>query len=746
METTHAHLLAKLQETIDSHVPDVDAEEPANTHYDSILTNFESRLAVVQDFEPEYPFSFPRSQIDAGVMSQALEEFQASQGFLEMMEILGELEEERDQVGDIKRDDGEEEAPIVIDDPATDDDYSTQASFSSPAADFEIMDLDRRRRSASSPSSSALLRRKGKERATSSSSPTSSALARRKGKERARDISSPVPNDSSDDALDYNREAAGPSRRKSVIVVKEPVEELHKEVSVSSPAASITSFILDEDDELVESSPVREAVTSRKRERSVDYSDFERGVVKRQKVKHYFTESIQELWSCSPPVQKVFEHPVADSPTAMVVAEAAVASGNFISSQDSMDILSPEIFLSKSDDEMFISKSEEEEFFSQGGSQGILQREPSTQLFSLLEDSEVVLVDDVPPVVEKIDMTVIDEESVKVRELPIDEESIIDGGEKYLAAPTFTSRVHFFDLPPSRSDIEAWMLRGKINPVSYSDPFYSDAKDKTRPIIYAGREMRIPVLGEEKLKVVRLGDGDVSFGGASTVIKRGYLLRIAYCRIWNIPEMPPSRRKVVDELKRQTDREKLEIAERLKKQTLENISQIRGPTQAKNPKYMKLNSVASTTDNLVLLAIEIHINTREGLSPDPNLDRIEAVVYCLRHFNPLYKRNGRVFKEGHCGIIMIDDSRVFAQIGIGGYVVTQVGNEGELVRALVDLVHTSDPDVLTGYEVNSASWGYIVQRVSVVDPRFDFLARVSRVKKSDAVTKFGKQNEYGHGI
>jgi DNA polymerase zeta len=218
-------------------------------------------------------------------------------------------------------------------------------------------------------------------------------------------------------------------------------------------------------------------------------------------------------------------------------------------------------------------------------------------------------------------------------------------------------------------------------------------------------------------------------------------------RIWTIPEIPPSRRKVVDELKRRNDLEK-ESIEMMKKPSLVDISQIRDPTQV-NPfgqKYMRLKSdAAATTDNLVLLAIELHVNTRQLLTPDPKTDRVEAVVYTLRHFNhDLYKRNGRVFPEGHCGIILIDDSRVYSQIGIGGYAVKQVGNEGELFRALVDLVHTSDPDFLTGYEVNSASWGYIVQRVMNVDPRFDFLAQISRVKKSDAVTRFGKENRYGH--
>lgn len=37
-------------------------------------------------------------------------------------------------------------------------------------------------------------------------------------------------------------------------------------------------------------------------------------------------------------------------------------------------------------------------------------------------------------------------------------------------------------------------------------------------------------------------------------------------------------------------------------------------------------------------------------------------------------------------------------------------SEFDLINSLVDIVRTLDPDILTGWEVQSSSWGYIIER------------------------------------
>jgi DNA polymerase zeta len=48
-----------------------------------------------------------------------------------------------------------------------------------------------------------------------------------------------------------------------------------------------------------------------------------------------------------------------------------------------------------------------------------------------------------------------------------------------------------------------------------------------------------------------------------------------------------------------------------------------------------------------------------------------------------------------------------------GYDVTLVKEEKELFQKLVQLVRASDPDVLLGFTVHNASWGYLVERATL---------------------------------
>ena len=37
-------------------------------------------------------------------------------------------------------------------------------------------------------------------------------------------------------------------------------------------------------------------------------------------------------------------------------------------------------------------------------------------------------------------------------------------------------------------------------------------------------------------------------------------------------------------------------------------------------------------------------------------------------------------------------------------------SELDIINRLVDVVRELDPDILTGYEVQSSSWGYVIER------------------------------------
>jgi DNA polymerase zeta len=48
-----------------------------------------------------------------------------------------------------------------------------------------------------------------------------------------------------------------------------------------------------------------------------------------------------------------------------------------------------------------------------------------------------------------------------------------------------------------------------------------------------------------------------------------------------------------------------------------------------------------------------------------------------------------------------------------GINIDELDSELDLINRLTDIVRDYDPDILTGYEVQSSSWGYIIERARV---------------------------------
>lgn len=81
---------------------------------------------------------------------------------------------------------------------------------------------------------------------------------------------------------------------------------------------------------------------------------------------------------------------------------------------------------------------------------------------------------------------------------------------------------------------------------------------------------------------------------------------------------------------------------------------------------------------------------------------IPGFIFCRVETNPCRTKSG---------LIIIHD-RVVARHGlsIDGCRVDVEDSELDLINRLVDVVREFDPDILTGYEVQSSSWGYIIER------------------------------------
>ena len=313
--------------------------------------------------------------------------------------------------------------------------------------------------------------------------------------------------------------------------------------------------------------------------------------------------------------------------------------------------------------------------------------------------------------------------------------------------------------PPPASEILLEMRNERVPSIVYQDAYYSNEKDvpeRTRE--YAGKEFRLesgtvsflanfdptgtsPASRGEKLGVVV----------DKTDEERLYRRRRMACglRTWEMEEMPPTKQEVQAWIDEQGE----EISGPLDKATANDgipltkvdISQIDGATQKnkhgfKYSQKQKSTSVRHETQYMSVMSLEIHVSTRGNLVPNPEQDEIGCVFWCLQSDEEDLVVNG--INEGtHVGVLALSDSGVLAHriSKHTGVEVEEKTSELELINRMVDIVRGYDPDILTGYEVHSGSWGYLIERARC---KYDYnlCDELSRMKYQSH-SRFGKEDD-----
>lgn len=144
-----------------------------------------------------------------------------------------------------------------------------------------------------------------------------------------------------------------------------------------------------------------------------------------------------------------------------------------------------------------------------------------------------------------------------------------------------------------------------------------------------------------------------------------------------------------------------------------------------------------------MMSMELHATTRNKLRPDPAFDPIEAVFYCVRNDIPDTSNK----PEQVIGLIITDPWPEFDEkfsstpnlvkspsarsnvsfvtkmrsllsktgLSLQDLETKVVDTELELIIALVETVKAHDPEILLGYEVEQLSWGYVLERASILN-------------------------------
>ncbi|KAJ5334858.1 C4-type zinc-finger of DNA polymerase delta [Penicillium brevicompactum] len=315
-----------------------------------------------------------------------------------------------------------------------------------------------------------------------------------------------------------------------------------------------------------------------------------------------------------------------------------------------------------------------------------------------------------------------------------------------------------FGLPaPSSDDIVSTIGDYGRPSVVYQKAYYSDETDvPERPREYGGREFRLESNTIHYLpEFDPTADSPAMFGEQIPITldqnrleKADQQLReTCTARVWEFAPVPPSRSEVIQwfddmEASRKST-EKESIQPRPAEAKPDMCSQIEGPTQKNTQgfKYSqkgKSTSVEHQAQHMSTMSLEVHVNTRGTLFPNPEEDEITCMFWCIQSEDEEVEVNSHL-PGVHVGMVYQGEGeRPEAKITKALKLdVEHEPTELDLINRLVDLVRYHDPDVITGYEVHNASWGYAIERARRKYD-FDICEELSRTK-SQSHGRFGKE-------
>ncbi|KAI4189626.1 MAG: hypothetical protein L6R41_001355 [Letrouitia leprolyta] len=313
--------------------------------------------------------------------------------------------------------------------------------------------------------------------------------------------------------------------------------------------------------------------------------------------------------------------------------------------------------------------------------------------------------------------------------------------------------------PPSRSSIMSDMRKIRKPSMIYPDAYYGDHTDvPDRAREYAGKEFKI-----ESITVAYLpnfdptGNSPATYGKNPAIIvdkisdDRRYRQAMSRCSLqdWEIEAAAPSRWEVQQWLHNEGSCGGAGVVQKhsnaVQLSSNRSLSQVEVATQKnqhgfKYSQKQKSTSVQHETQYMSIMSLEIHVNTRAHLVPNPEKDEICCVFWCTQSDNQNLELNG--INEGtHVGIVALSaDGGLARRIAQHSNVeVEEEDSELELINRMVDIVREHDPDILTGYEVHGGSWGYIIERARC-QYDYNLCDEFSRMK-SQSHGRFGKEND-----
>ncbi|KAJ7706169.1 hypothetical protein B0H17DRAFT_1035991 [Mycena rosella] len=247
------------------------------------------------------------------------------------------------------------------------------------------------------------------------------------------------------------------------------------------------------------------------------------------------------------------------------------------------------------------------------------------------------------------------------------------------------NRYAYAPTPPSISQLLETVVPSK----QYRPAFYSNDSDAPgRPREYGGK-LHHPKGNEESLK--NLDDWEEYDACLSPPKDAFDEYSVPYSSGWEYIGSPPSVKQVKKYLASEEGRAPL------KKPRLEPRSQIEGPTQA-NIYGLEttpgVTAAATSREKQRMTVFVLEVFACSAQAPSPEFDEIVAAFYSFEG----------VDSDSCCsGMIIVDAPKP----SFRNSKIDIVSTELDLLNQVVDMVVDLDPDIVVGWEIQAASWGYL---------------------------------------
>ncbi|KAJ3553039.1 hypothetical protein NM688_g3832 [Phlebia brevispora] len=256
--------------------------------------------------------------------------------------------------------------------------------------------------------------------------------------------------------------------------------------------------------------------------------------------------------------------------------------------------------------------------------------------------------------------------------------------------------------PPSTVELLLSMDNYGIPSKLYQHPFYSIESDAPeRPREFAG--LVFDLKGGTGMGVL---DEFVGTAAPEAIASQPKLSNTDV-RGWEYASLPPSLQQVNNWLRE--NKGQITVGQRKKS------SQITGPTQL-NPYGLKGSDPSVPVSarghgSMTALSLEVFAPSRDNHLPDPGTDEIAAIFWSYYDSNLQRDDHDEPFKCED-GVIAVQKSCLDPK-KLRDQVIDAADTELEVINRLIDIVNELDPDIVTGWEIQAASWGYLTARASL---------------------------------